>query len=200
MGATMPIGEEGFNMVEPVTTAAATSTAANAAGAVADAASGAATTAGNWLTNLISAPFRAITSVPGQLFGAVGGAAKGVFGSLWNGVLFTVGLTGLKLLSPEGWRSAVTAIGGEEAAARTAEMVRRDGIGGVVLDSALQGFGLAAAVGGARGAVDGGGLLAGGGLVAGVGALAYSSLGSHAAPTTSPTTPGARSGQAPSIP
>ena len=106
-------------MVEPVTTAgAAAAGATGVPGAIGDAVSSAATsaanTAGNWFTNLLWAPFR-----------AVGGAAKGAWDSLGTGLMFTLGFTALKTVSPPLWRSLDVAIGGEARAARTTAMFAR---------------------------------------------------------------------------
>ena len=121
---------------------------------------------GNFFTNLISTPFKAI-----------GGFAHGVFGSLWNGVKYTVIIEGLKKFFPQVWYGAAKVIQGPEGAARSAAHLHDDGLPGEVFDSAKEGFGVAAALGGIGGAVDG----AGGGLVGTAVVLAF--LGGTAAVT-----------------
>jgi hypothetical protein len=176
-------------MVEPVTTAAAASSAGSAAGAVGNAASSIASSGGNFLSDILS--------IPGKIINGIGGAAKGVWNSLWSGITFTAVITGLKLLSPEGWRSAASAIGGEDYAQRMAAKVKEGGIGAVVMDSALQGFGAAGALGAAKGAFDGAG---GGitGLAAGasvVGTVAAVVIGAMNAPATPPVPASQRTGE-----
>lgn len=151
------------------------------------AAPAAAAPAGNFFTNLIraplqavgsfiAAPFAAILSIPGKIFGALGGAAKGVVSGIWSGVLYTGVISGLKILSPELWATVARATGGEAAVTRAANLAGEDGIAGIVVDSAKQGFGLAALIGGARGAFDGGGVLGGGVVMATVTAVALGAL------------------------
>jgi hypothetical protein len=99
---------------------------------------------GSFFSNLISAPFRAIS-----------GLISGVFNSLWTGVLATAGITATKLLLPDLWRAGVHAVGGQALADKTAKEIKEKGVPGVIANSALEGFGLAAAFGGAKGMWDG---------------------------------------------
>ena len=166
----------------------------NPQGAVTDAAKDVASNvtsgAGNFFTNLISAPFRAIS-----------GFAHGVFGSIWNGVKYTAIIEGIKKIAPGIWYGAAKEIQGPEAAARSAEHLQRDGLPGEIFDSAKEGFGIAAAMGGASGAVDavGGGIVGkaialafiGGTAAVTIGALnkAHPTLADNATP---PATPGSK--------
>ena len=45
---------------------------------------------GNFFVNLITSPFRAVANF-----------AKGVWGSLWNGALYTAGIAGISAIIPE---------------------------------------------------------------------------------------------------
>ena len=191
-------------MVEPLTTAAATSTASTAASAVTTAASDIAQSTGNWLTDTLMAPFRwlgsffsapfeAIASIPRNLVGAGTGAVKSIF-SLSN-IPLLAALTGaftlMKTTFPEGWRDARVAILGEDkaTATRAIEAISKDQLTGIALDSGKEAAAITAAISGITGAIGGGGLLAGGALIGGVGFLAYQTL---LAPETPAATPAAK--------
>jgi hypothetical protein len=108
-----------------------------------DMASRAAQGTGSFFGGLVGAPLN-----------AVAGLARGAIGSVWSGVMVTGLITALKLFSPELWRSALVAIGGQKLAEKTAKTVKEDGIPGVIRDSAIEGFGLAATWGGAKGMIE----------------------------------------------
>jgi hypothetical protein len=99
---------------------------------------------GGFLGSLLSAPFSAIS-----------GMAKGVFGSLWNGLLLSGGIMAVKSFFPQYWSAALHAIGGKELADRTAKDVVEGGLPGMALQSAKEGFSIAALWGGANGMLDG---------------------------------------------
>ena len=99
------------------------------------------TNGGNFLSNLIFSPFRAIS-----------GFAHGVMDSLWNGVKYTGIILGVKTLAPTLWNAGVEAVQGPQALAALKEHRVKDGLPGLVLDSAKDGFGLAAVIGGTSGA------------------------------------------------
>ena len=171
-------------MVDPVTTAAAATVAKEAAGAASDAASSVATNGGN----LIS-----------RLFGGIGGGAQEVFSwnTLKNFALSTLAITALKMLMPEGWRSAATAAGGEAYANKIAQQVQEGGIKAVVLDSAKQAAALSAgwsAVTGTFNGAGGGitGTIASLGVLGTAGAVLIGAMNTPATPVTPAAAPNSR--------
>ena len=152
---------------------------------------------GNFFGNLVGAPFKAVS-----------GFVSGALGSLWNGAMFTAGITALKLFTPDLWRLALTTVGGKDSAAKAAARVSDSGITGVIFDSALEGFGASAALGGIGGAVEAsaggssglGGLIGTGVVLAGVTAVTIGAIHHNgikvaengASPTPPPTIPGAK--------
>ncbi len=130
-------------MVEPVTTAAATHAATQAAGQVAQTAMN---SGGNFFGDLI-----------GSFFKAPGAILSGVFGSLFNGALLTAGIMAIKTFAMPLWRMLLNTIDPSGKMAHDAAMkinntnghTGESGMAGMLLDSALEGFGASAALGGA---------------------------------------------------
>lgn len=104
---------------------------------------------GSFLGNLVSAPFK-----------AAAGFVRGAFGSLWNGVKYSAIVLGIQAFAAPVYNAAYGAIRGPEALQKLKEDREKNGLPGVVLHSAKIGFGTAAALGGASGAVEN----AGGGI------------------------------------
>ncbi len=107
-------------------------------------------TGGSFLGNLIRSPFRMLS-----------GAFHGALGSLWNGVKYTGIILGLRTLAPSLWNAGVKIVGGEAAMQDLRTQNVQNGLPGLIVDSAIKGFGTAAVLGGAGGAIEG----AGGGLM-----------------------------------
>jgi hypothetical protein len=85
---------------------------------------------------------------------AIAGFARGAIGSVWGGLMATGLITAFKIFTPELWRSALNAIGGQKLADKAAKTVKEEGIPGVLKDSAMEGFGLMGLWGGAKGMVE----------------------------------------------